>query len=115
MAGIFAVREALEKADSVLLEPIMRLEINTPEEFFGDIVGDINGRRGQIVDTEHRGTTLVIRALVPLAETFGYATAMRSLTQGRATYSMEFDHYAEVPHGVAEKLTGGRVRKPVRA
>jgi elongation factor G len=114
-AATMAVREALGRGDSVLLEPIMKLEINTPEQFFGDVVADMNGRRGHVTGVEARGRLQVVRALVPLVETFGYATDLRSLTQGRAQYSMEFDHYEEVPPAVAERLTGGRVRKPARA
>jgi elongation factor G len=115
-AGILAIREALERADPMLLEPIMKLEISTPEESFGDVLGDINSRRGQIMGVEARGKLQVIRALVPLAESFGYATDLRSLTQGRGTYSMEFDHYAKVPPDVADRITGGRTkRQAVRA
>ena len=114
-AGSMAVREALEQGEPVLLEPIMRLEANTPEQFFGDVVADINGRRGHVTGTEPRAGLQVVRALVPLAETFGYATDLRSLTQGRATYTMEFDHYEEVPPAVAERLTGARMKKPARA
>ncbi len=114
-AASMGVREALEKADPVLLEPIMRLEISTPEAFFGDVLGDLNARRGQVQGIESRANLQVIRALVPLAETFGYATDLRSLSQGRATYSMEFDHYEEVPRAIAEKLAGARMRRPARA
>ncbi len=113
-AGSMAMREALERADPVLLEPIMRVEINTPEEFFGDVLADVNGRRGHVIEVEHRGKLQVIRALVPLAESFGYATDLRSLTQGRATYSMEFSHYEEVPPAIAERLTGGRYKRAVK-
>jgi elongation factor G len=114
-AGILAVREALERADPVLLEPIMKVEVITPEDFFGDVLNDVNGRRGQVTGVEPRGKLQVIRVLLPLAEAFGYATGLRSLTQGRATYSMEFDHYAEVPGEIAERIAGARVRKPARA
>jgi elongation factor G len=114
-AGILAVREVLERADPVLLEPIMKLEISTPDDFFGDVLNDINSRRGQIVGVEQRGKLQILRALLPLAEAFGYATDLRSLTQGRATYSMEFDHYAQVPGDVAERIAGTRVKKPARA
>jgi elongation factor G len=99
----------------VLLEPIMKLEISTPDDFFGDVLNDINSRRGQIVGVEQRGKLQILRALLPLAEAFGYATDLRSLTQGRATYSMEFDHYAQVPGDVAERIAGTRVKKPARA
>jgi elongation factor G len=114
-AGILAVREALDRADPVLLEPIMKLEINAPEEFFGDVLADVSGRRGHVVGVEARGKLQIIRAVVPLAEAFGYATDLRSLTQGRATYTMEFDHYQDVPREIAERISAGRVRKPARA
>jgi elongation factor G len=113
-AGSIGARQAMEQADPILLEPIMKLEVATPEQFFGDVVADLNGRRGHVAGVEARGGTQVVRALVPLAETFGYATDLRSLSQGRATHSMEFDHYEEVPASVAEKLSG-KVRKPARA
>ncbi|HWO94524.1 MAG TPA: elongation factor G [Dehalococcoidia bacterium] len=100
-AASIGFKEGMRKADPVLLEPIMRIEVRTPDQFFGDILGDLNSRRGQIQGVEQVGNLHVIRALVPLAETFGYATAVRSLSQGRATYSMEFDHYAEIPASVA--------------
>jgi elongation factor G len=115
IAGSMAFQAAMEKANPVLLEPLMRLEISTPEEFYGDVLGDISARRGQITEYDQRGTLKVIRALVPLAETFGYATDLRSLTQGRASYSMEFDRYEEVPRGVAEKILGTRAKRAVRA
>ena len=114
-AGSMAFQAAMEKANPVLLEPVMRLEISTPEEFYGDVLGDISARRGQITEYDQRGNLKVIRALVPLAETFGYATDLRSLTQGRASYSMEFDRYEEVPRGVAEKILGTRSKRAVRA
>ena len=114
-AGSMAFQAAVEKAHPVLLEPVMRLEISTPEEFYGDVLGDISARRGQITEYDQRGNLKVIRALVPLAETFGYATDLRSLTQGRASYSMEFDRYEEVPRGVAEKILGTRTKRVVRA
>jgi elongation factor G len=115
-AGILAIREAMDRADPMLLEPIMKLEIVTPEESFGDVLGDLNSRRGQIHGVEARGKLQVIRALVPLAESFGYATGLRSLTQGRGTYSMEFDHYERVPPDVADRITGSATkRQPVRA
>jgi elongation factor G len=113
-AGSIGVRQAMEHADPILLEPIMRLEVATPEQFFGDVVADLNARRGHVAGVEARGGTQIVRALVPLAETFGYATDLRSLSQGRATHSMEFDRYEEVPASIAEKLSG-KVRKPARA
>jgi elongation factor G len=115
-AGIMAMREALPKASPVLLEPIMKLEIVTPDESLGDVLGDLNSRRGQIQQMDQRGKLHVIRANIPLAESFGYATTLRSLTQGRGTYSMEFDHYADVPTEVAKRFSGGAAKKePVRA
>ena len=114
-AGSMAFQAAMEKANPVLLEPVMRVEISTPEEFFGEVLGDIMKRRGQITEQEERANLKVIRALVPLAETFGYATDLRSLTQGRASYSMEFDRYEEVPRAQSEKILGTRSKKAVRA
>jgi elongation factor G len=113
-AGSIAMKDALERAGPILLEPIMKLEISTPEEFFGDVVGDINGRRGHVSGVEPRGNLQVIRAFVPLAHTFGYVTTLRSLTQGRAAQNMEFDHYEQVPFDVASKITGGRLRTPAK-
>jgi elongation factor G len=114
-AGSLATHQALEQGDPIMLEPIMRIEVATPEQFFGDVVGDITSRRGHVMGVDARGSTQIVRALVPLAETFGYATDLRSLTQGRATYSMEFDHYEEVPPALAEKIGGARVRRPAPA
>ena len=93
-----------EKAKPVLLEPVMRVEVVVPEEFMGDVIGDLNSRRGQIEGMESRGSTQVVRAFVPLAQMFGYVTDLRSMTQGRATSSMEFSHYAEVPANLASEL-----------
>ncbi|MBI1885450.1 MAG: elongation factor G [Chloroflexi bacterium] len=113
MAGSLGVQEALKQAAPVLLEPIMKVEVATPEQFFGEVLGDITARRGHVAEVDHRGHLRVISALIPLAETFGYATDVRSLTQGRATHTMEFDHYQEVPQSVAETIVG-RVRGVVR-
>jgi len=107
-AGSMAVKEAVKSAGGVLLEPIMKVEVVTPDQFFGDVLGDLNARRGMIQSSEARGNTQVIRALVPLAEMFGYTTDLRSLTQGRATNTMEFDHYEEVPSNIAQALIKGR-------
>ncbi|HXH22691.1 MAG TPA: elongation factor G [Dehalococcoidia bacterium] len=104
MAAIDGMRKAMEMADPVLLEPIMKVEVRTPEQFFGEVLGDINSRRGHVQEVESFGSLQIIRALIPLAETFGYTTDLRSLTQGRATQTMEFDHYEVVPPQVAEKL-----------
>jgi elongation factor G len=113
MAGSMAVQEALKRADPVLLEPIMKVEMATPDEFFGDVLSDVGSRRGHVTDVDHRGHLRVITATMPLAETFGYATVLRSLTQGRASHTMEFDHYGQVPASLAEQITG-RVRGVVR-
>jgi elongation factor G len=106
MAGSMALRDGVAKAKPILLEPIMKLEIVAPEQFLGDIMGDLNSRRGQIESVGARDVMSVIRALVPLAETFGYATNLRSLTQGRAAYSLEFHHYDQVPSELADQITG---------
>lgn len=103
-AASLAVRNALPKCKPVLLEPVMKLEIATPEEFLGDILGDLNSRRGHVEGIETRGGLQIIRGVVPLAETFGYATDLRSLSQGRSTYTMEFLRYQEVPSFVAEEV-----------
>jgi len=106
MAGSMALRDGVAKAKPVLLEPIMKLEIVAPEPFLGDIMGDLNSRRGHIESVGARDVLSVIRARVPLAETFGYATNLRSLTQGRAAYSLEFAHYDEMPAELADQITG---------
>ena len=105
VAGSMAFKEASKRAKPVLLEPVMAVEVVTPEDYMGDVIGNINSRRGQIEGMEPRGNAQVIRARVPLAEMFGYATDVRTMSQGRATYTMQFLHYAEVPHSIAEKLT----------
>ncbi len=104
IAARAAFREAAAKAGPILLEPVMRVEVVTPEEYMGDIIGDLNSRRGQIQGMEPRGNAQVIRALVPLATMFGYVSTLRSLSQGRAQYTMQFDHYAPVPQMVAEEI-----------
>ncbi|MFL2634434.1 MAG: elongation factor G [Dehalococcoidia bacterium] len=103
-AGSIAMRDALKKAKSILLEPIMKIDVVSPEDYLGDVLGDLNSRRGQVLGSEARGNTQVIHSLVPLAESFGYSTDLRSMTQGRATYSMEFDHYERVPENIAEEI-----------
>ncbi|MFA7297462.1 MAG: elongation factor G [Dehalococcoidia bacterium] len=105
-AGSMGMRAVMEAAGPVLLEPIMKIEVTTPEDYFGDVLGDLNARRGQVQGMDQRGNARVLTAMVPLAETFGYATDLRSNTQGRATYSMEFAHYAQVPSNVAEEIQG---------
>ncbi len=104
IAGSMAFKEAAKKASPVLLEPVMSVEVVVPEEFMGTIIGDLNSRRGHIEAVEHRAGSQVIKAIVPLSEMFGYATNMRSLTQGRATFSMHFARYEEVPRSVAEEI-----------
>ena len=104
IAGSMAFKDAAKNAKPVLLEPIMSIEIVTPEEYMGDVIGDINSRRGRIQDIERRGNVQVIKSQAPLAEMFGYATSLRSKTQGRATYTMQFSHYDEVPKGVSEGI-----------
>ncbi len=114
MAGSLGIQEALKRAKPVLLEPVMKVEIATPDQFFGDVLSDISSRRGHVTDVDHRGHLRVIVAHVPLAEMFGYATALRSITQGRASYTMEFDHYQELPANLAEQITAGRMTGAVR-
>jgi elongation factor G len=104
IAASMAVKAAVEKASPVVLEPVMRVEITMPEQFMGDVIGDLNSRRGQVEGMDSRGSTQIVRAFVPLAEMFGYATDLRSMTQGRASYSMELSHYAEVPGNLAQEL-----------
>jgi elongation factor G len=104
IAGSMAFKEAARKASAVLLEPVMSVEVTTPEDYMGDVIGDLNGRRGQIQQMEDRAGAKVIRALVPLSEMFGYVGDLRSKTQGRAVYSMQFDSYAEVPEGIAKEI-----------
>ncbi len=104
IAGSMAFKEAAKKAKPVLLEPIMSVEVVTPEEYMGDVIGDLNSRRGRVQSIEIRGNAKVVKAQVPLSEMFGYATDLRSRTQGRATYTMQFLHYEEVPRGVSEEI-----------
>ncbi|WP_373844726.1 elongation factor G [Clostridium sp.] len=106
IAASMAFKNAMAKADPVLLEPMMRVEVTVPEEYMGDVIGDINSRRGRIEGMDPRAGAQVIRSFVPLSEMFGYATVLRSRTQGRGVYSMTFDHYEEVPKSIQEKITG---------
>ena len=108
IAGSMAIRDALAKADPVLLEPTMKVEVTTPEEYMGDVIGDINSRRGRMEGMELVAGAQIVTAYVPLAEMFGYATSLRSNTQGRANYSMQFDHYEEVPASIAEEVVGDK-------
>ena len=99
-----ALREALQKAGSVLLEPIMKVEVTSPEEYLGGVIGDLNSRRGHIIGTGSRGNAQIINAMVPLANMFGYVNNLRSMSQGRASYTMQFDHYEQVPTAVAQEV-----------
>ena len=105
IAGSIAFKEACEKAEPILLEPVMEVEVVTPQEFMGEVIGDLNGRRGKILNMEGRGGAQVIEARVPLAQMFGYATRLRSITQGRATYTMQFGAYEPVPQNIFAELT----------
>lgn len=108
IASSIALQEACKKAKPILLEPIMKLEVITPSEFFGDVIGDLNARRGKIEDTEDKDNLKIIKAKVPLAEMFGYATSLRSLTQGRGNFNMEFSHYEPVPQNIAQEIIEGK-------
>jgi len=108
IAGSMAFKNAMAKASPVLLEPIMKVEITVPEDYMGDVIGDVNSRRGRIEGMNSRSGAQIIAAYVPLSEMFGYATVLRSKTQGRGTYSMEFDHYEDVPKNIADKVTGSK-------
>jgi elongation factor G len=99
-----ALREALQKGHSVLLEPIMKVEVVTPEDYTGSVIGDLNSRRGQIQGQDMRGNANVVNAMVPLANMFGYVSNLRSMSQGRATFTMQFDHYEQVPQAVAAEI-----------
>jgi elongation factor G len=115
IAGSMAVQDAARRAKPVLLEPVMAVEVVTPEEFLGDVIGDLSRRRGKVEGQERRGNALAVQSKVPLGEMFGYATDLRSSTQGRATFTMQFDRYDEVPTSVAEQITEGGVAEPVAA
>ncbi len=115
MAGSIGVQAAVQKAAPVLLEPVMLVEVTTSQEFAGDVVGDLTRRRGHILGMEERGGSQVVRANVPLAEMFGYVNDLRSMTSGRASYSMEFGHYAEVPPYIADEIKAKAGGKPLRA
>ena len=111
IAGSMAFKEGCKQGKSVILEPIMRVEVTVPEEYMGDVIGDVNSRRGKMEGMEARAGMQIIRAFIPLAEMFGYATDLRSRTQGRGTYSMEPSHYEEVPKSVFEKIVASRAKK----
>ena len=110
IAGSLAFKEAMQKADPVLLEPIMKVEVTMPEEYMGDVIGDMNGRRGRIEGMDDIGGGKMVTGYVPLAEMFGYATDLRSRTQGRGNYSMFFERYEQVPKSVQEKLLSDKSR-----
>jgi elongation factor G len=115
VAGSIAFKEAARRAKPVLLEPIFAVEVVTPEDFLGEVIGDLNRRRGRVEGQERRGTALAVTARVPLSEMFGYATDLRSNTQGRATHTMQFEAYEEVPPNIAEKIVEQRTGEPVPA
>jgi elongation factor G len=115
IAGSLAFKEAAKRAKPVLLEPIFAVEVVTPEEFLGEVIGDLSRRRGRVEGQDQRGNALAVTARVPLSEMFGYATDVRSNTQGRANYTMQFDGYEEVPPNIAEKIVEGRVGEPIPA
>jgi elongation factor G len=115
VAGSMAVQEAARRAKPVLLEPVMAVEVVTPEEFLGDVIGDLSRRRGKVQGQEPRGNALAVQAFVPLGEMFGYATDLRSSTQGRASYTMQFERYEEVPENIAEQIVEHRTAEPVGA
>jgi elongation factor G len=104
IAGSMGFRNAAKTASPVLLEPIMAVEVVTPEDYMGDVVGDLNRRRGMILGMDENPNGMVVTAEVPLSEMFGYATDLRSMSQGRANYSMEFKHYAETPANITEEI-----------
>jgi elongation factor G len=115
IAGSLALQEGIRRAKPVLLEPVFKVEVVTPEEFMGDVIGDLNRRRGRIDGMEPRGNTQVVSAVAPLSEMFGYATDLRSMSQGRASYTMQFERYEEVPQHIAEKVVESRTGDPVPA
>jgi elongation factor G len=115
VAGSIAFKEAAKRAKPVLLEPIFAVEVITPEEFLGEVIGDLSRRRGRVEGQERRGNALAVSARVPLSEMFGYATDLRSNTQGRANYTMQFEGYEEVPPNIAEKIVEMRTGEPVPA
>jgi elongation factor G len=106
-----AIKKALQESDPVLLEPIERVDVETPEQYMGDVMGNLSSRRGKIEGMEDRSNTKVIRAKVPLAEMFGYATDLRSQTQGRASYTMQFDSYEAVPKNIKDEIVAKNAGK----
>ena len=112
MAGIFALKEAAKKASVILLEPIMKVEVTTPDEYQGDLLGDLNRRRGKIMSIEAKDSSTILNAEVPLSEMFGYATAIRSLSKGRAAYSMEPYRFEQVPNSIVTTILDSAKSKP---
>ena len=112
MAGIFGLKDAFEKAGPIILEPIMKVEVTTPDEYQGDLLGDVNRRRGVIQGVDAKNGQTVLNATVPLAEMFGYATAIRSLSKGRASYSMEPMNFEQVPNSVLATVLDAAKKKP---
>jgi elongation factor G len=110
IAGSMAFQEAARRGKAMILEPVMKLEVIIPADFLGDTIGDLSARRGRIEATKDRIDFKVIEAKVPLAEMFGYATVLRSLTEGRGTFTMEFDHYEEAPQNIAQEIIEGKRR-----
>ena len=108
MAAIFAMRDGFKKASAILLEPIMGVEVSTPDDYQGDVMGDLSRRRGQIGQMESKGTLAVIHAAVPLKEMFGYSTAVRTLSSGRASYSMTPSHFEQVPQNIVDEIINDR-------
>ena len=102
--GYFALKEAAKKCDPVILEPIMKVEITVPEQYYGDVIGDISKRRGNMIGESQRGNAKIVDAFIPLSEMFGYVTDLRSFTQGRGAYSMQFDHFGETPRFIADEI-----------
>lgn len=114
IAANMALKDALGKAQAILLEPIMSIDIVSPEEYVGDVISDLNARRGRVLGFEETRANKIIKGTVPLAETFGYATHLRSASQGRATFSMEIRDYAEVPESKSKEIIGKRYGSPVK-
>ncbi len=110
IAGSMAFKEAMQKASPVLLEPIMKVEVTMPEEYMGDVIGSLNSKRGQVQGMEDIGGGKMVKALVPLAEMFGYSTELRSSTQGRGNYSMFFERYEQVPKNVQDKVIAAKAK-----
>ena len=108
MAAIFAMKDAFKKAKPFMLEPIMSVEVTTPTDYQGDVMGDLNRRRGQISSMETKGTVCILKAMVPLAEMFGYSTVVRTLSSGRASYSMEPSHFEQVPQNLVDQIVNER-------